>query len=223
VHDDFTSLLKNLLLSQTDVSRLSALRRSISLFAQGEKAEALYFIEEGLVKLTRTNASARRLILSIYGPNDLLGEECLSGGAHLYHGEAEVLSLCTVYKIPWATVNRIAATHPELGIGIVQYLLDANLKFAHKIGLLCLQDVETRILYHLEELAKLVPRGGDLGYPLPITQLELADLVGATRETTSTTLNQLARRGLVKLSRRLLTVFPEQARAASVGGTDADS
>jgi DNA-binding IclR family transcriptional regulator len=43
-------------------------------------------------------------------------------------------------------------------------------------------------------------------YQLPLTQAELADLVGATRETTSTTLNQLERRGLIKLSRRLLTI-----------------
>jgi CRP/FNR family transcriptional regulator len=56
-------------------------------------------------------------------------------------------------------------------------------------------------------LSKLVqPSDGDGSYQLPITQLELADLIGATRETTSTTLNQLERRGLVKLSRRLLTI-----------------
>ena len=44
------------------------------------------------------------------------------------------------------------------------------------------------------------------GYHVPITQSELADLIGATRETTSTTLNQLEKRGLLKLSRRLLTI-----------------
>ena len=49
-----------------------------------------------------------------------------------------------------------------------------------------------------------------------MTQLELADLIGATRETTSTTLNQLERRGLLKLSRRLLTVpSAEELRSAA--------
>jgi DNA-binding IclR family transcriptional regulator len=43
-------------------------------------------------------------------------------------------------------------------------------------------------------------------YSLPLSQSELASLIGATRETTSTTLNALARRGLIKLGRRLLVV-----------------
>ena len=73
--------------------------------------------------------------------------------------------------------------------------------------LLCLHDVEYRILHYLAELSKLVkPLENGEGYPLPITQLELADLIGATREPTSTTLNQLERRWLLKLSRRLLTI-----------------
>jgi CRP/FNR family cyclic AMP-dependent transcriptional regulator len=212
VHTEFTSLFKGLLLSETDVTRQSALRRSTSLFAQGEKADSVYYIEDGLIKLTRTNSAGGRLILSLYGPDDLVGEEALCGGDTSYYGEAEVLTPSTVYKVPWIAINRVINRHPELSAAFLRHLLATKLTFAHKVELLCLYDVETRILYYLEHLAKLVKRGEeDDGYPLPITQLELADLVGATRETTSTTLNQLERRGFVKLSRRLLTVFPQQS------------
>jgi CRP-like cAMP-binding protein len=210
VHNDLASLFRDLLLSQADVSRLSALRRS-TLFAQGQKADALYFVEDGLIKLTRTNSSGGRLILSLYGPNDLLGEESFSDGNGEYYGEAESLNASTVFKVPWAAVKRVIATHPELSEAFLRHMLDSKLTFARKLELLCLQDVETRILYYLEELAKLVkPSEEDLGHPLPITQLEFADLVGATRETISTTLNHLERKGFVRLSRRLLTIFPQQ-------------
>jgi CRP/FNR family cyclic AMP-dependent transcriptional regulator len=219
VHNEFTSLFKDLLLSETDVSRLPDVRRSTSLFSQGDKADAVFFIEEGLIKLTRTNSSGGRLILSVYGPNDLVGEESLSGGNGRYHAEAEALSPSTVYKVPWASIKRVIGAHPELSSALLEHLLKTKVCFAHKVELLCLCDVEARILYHLEQLSTLVKPGEDeTGYPLPITQLELADLVGATRETVSTSLNQLERRGFVKLSRRLLTVFPRQAmveRAAS--------
>jgi CRP/FNR family transcriptional regulator len=92
---------------------------------------------------------------------------------------------------------------------------------AQKVELLCLHDVEYRILYYLADLATLVgPSKDDEGYQLPITQAELADLIGATRETTSTTLNQLERKGLVKLSRRLLTIpSPELLRGAGSNRT----
>jgi CRP-like cAMP-binding protein len=194
----------------------------MSLFAQGSKADAIYFVEDGLIKLTRTNAAGGRLILSLYGPDDLFGEESLAGGESSYYGEAELLSVSTVWKIPSATVKRVMATHPALGCALVRFLVDGKLSFAHKVEMLCLHDVETRILYYLGQLAKLVEPGeDDLGHALPITQLELADMLGATRETTSTTLNQLEKKGLVRLARRLLTIFPQRARAASAtGGAD---
>ena len=218
VHTDIASLFRDLLLSKSDVSRLSAVRRS-TLFTQGEKAQALYFVDEGLIKLTRTNSAGGRLILSLYGPNDLLGEESILDGDGEYYAEAESLTPSIVFKIPWSAVRRAIAANPELGEAFLRYMLDSKLSFARKVELLCLQDVETRIVYYLEELAKLVkPSEEDFGHPLPITQLELADLVGATRETISTALNHLERRGFVKLSRRLLTIFPQQAAAATAGG-----
>ena len=84
--------------------------------------------------------------------------------------------------------------------------------------MLCLHDVEYRILHYLAELSSLMkPVENGEGYQVPITQLELADLIGATRETTSTTLNQLERRGLLKLSRRMLTIpSPDTLRSAAV-------
>jgi len=216
VHHEFLSLLKELVLSQADVSRLTSLRRSSSLFVQGDKASAVYFVEDGLIKLTRTNDAGGRLILSVYGPNDLLGEECLSGAESDYYTEANILTQSIVHRIPSATMKRAVATHPALGDAFVRFLIDRKLGLAHKVELLCLQDVETRIMYCLEQLAKLVePHPEDSGHRLPITQTELADMVGATRETTSTTLNQLERKGVVKLARRLLTVFPQRARAIS--------
>jgi CRP/FNR family transcriptional regulator len=219
VHKELTSLFKDLLLSEPDVTRFSVLRRSAPLFAQGDKAEAVYFIDDGLIKLTRTNSSGGRLILSVYGPTDLLGEECLFGGEHFYQAEAEALNTSIVCKVPCSTIMRVSAKHPELMIAFLRHMLASKQWFAYKVELLCLHDVEDRILFYLDHLAKLVkPDDEQAGHSLPITQLELADLVGATRETTSTTLNQLEKRGAVKLSRRLLTVFPRKSSSAEAGG-----
>jgi len=76
-----------------------------------------------------------------------------------------------------------------------------------KIELLCLHDVEYRILYYMAELAKTFgARSNASEYSIPLSQGELASLIGATRETTSTTLNALARRGIIRLGRRQLIV-----------------
>jgi CRP-like cAMP-binding protein len=198
---------RSVLLSTPEVSRVASLRRAAPLFSQGQAADTAYFIEDGLVKLTRTSAAGGRIIVSICGPGHLVGEEVLSEDGRTYHTEAEVLSPATLYRIPREPLKRLIASNSELALAVISHLLEHKLELAEKVEMLCLHDVEYRILHYLAELSKLVkPLETGEGYPLPITQLELADLIGATRETTSTTLNQLERRGLLKLSRRLLTI-----------------
>lgn len=216
-----SSAVRTALLPAPEVSRLASLRRSTSLFTQGQTADSLYFIEDGLIKLTRTNNSGDRIILSIVGPGHLIGEEVLSDEEQPYSAEAEVLTTSTLFRVPREVLKRTVLDGSELATALIGYLLQRKLALAEKVELLCLHDVEYRILHYLAELSALVkPLDDGEGYQLPITQLELADLIGATRETTSTTLNQLERRGLVKLSRRLLTIpSPVTLRSAAMAKT----
>ena len=198
--------VRSTLLSATEVSRLSHLRRSTGLFSQGQAADAVYFVDDGLVKLTRSSESGGRIILTIRGGGDLVGEESMLQDPISYYAEAEVITTSTIYRIPRDVVSRFSASHPQFTYELISYLIRRRLSLAEKVELLCLRDVEYRILHYLAELSTLVKASEDGVHQIPITQLELADLIGATRETTSTTLNQLERRGLLKLSRRMLIV-----------------
>jgi CRP/FNR family transcriptional regulator len=199
--------VRSALLSAPEANRLSHLRRSTALFSQEQPADAVYFIEDGLVKLTRHSPAGGRIILSIRGGGHLVGEEAMMQESAQYYAEAEVLTAATIFRIPRDVVLRSLASHPQFTGDLVTYLIKRRLELAEKVELLCLRDVEYRIIHYLAELSQLVkPSEDGQGHQLPITQLELADLIGATRETTSTTLNQLERRGLLKLSRRMLTI-----------------
>jgi CRP/FNR family transcriptional regulator len=212
-----TTIAATALLPLPEVTRLASLRRSTTLFLQSQPADSLYLIEDGLVKLTRTDHRNGRIILAICGPGHVVGEECLGADAPSYYADGEVLTPSTVARVPRETLMRSIQSNPELALSLIRAVIDQKRVFAEKIELLCLHDVEYRILHYLAELSYLLRpvEEGD-GYQLPITQLELADLIGATRETTSTTLNQLERRGLIKLSRRLLTIpSPVGLRAAA--------
>ena len=213
----FATAARSALLPLPEVGRLGALRRSTSLFSQGQVADSLYLIDDGLIKLIRTNGDGKRIIICICGPGHVVGEEVLSTETPSYYAEADVLTTATVFRIPRDTIVRAMTDNPEIASYLMDAIIQQKHKLAEKVEYLCLYDVEYRILHYLAELSLLVRRPSDNdGYQLPITQLELADLVGATRETTSTTLNQLERRGLVKLSRRLLTVpSPEVLRSVA--------
>jgi len=193
------------------------LRRSTTLFSQDQPADSLYYLEEGLAKMTRTNGAGDRIILCIRGRGDLLGEEVLGEDGARYESEVEILTPANVYRIPREGLSTALASHSEWALSFMSYVLDRQQALARKVELLCLHDVEYRVLHFLADLAELVkPLADGSGSQIPITQLELADLVGATRETTSTTLNQLERKGLIKLSRRMLTVpSPDVLRSAA--------
>lgn len=213
----FAFLLRTGVVQNSDGNRVTSVLKSTPLYSQGQLADSVYLIEDGLIKLTRTNRSGERIIIQICGPNHLVGDEALSGDLQDYYAGAETLTPVTVYRFSRDVVKDSLSAHLALTEALLSYLATSKNSLAHKVELLCLHDVEYRVLWYLAELANLVKASPDgAGYQLPITQLELADLIGATRETTSTTLNQLERRGLVKLSRRLMTVCaPATLRAAA--------
>ena len=139
--------------------------------------------------------------------------------------------MSTVFRVPGNVLPRVLAEDASLALALYSAIIRQKVALAEKAELLCLHDVEYRILHYLEQLSSLVaPNQDGEGHQLPITQLELADLIGATRETTSTTLNQLERRGLIKLSRRLLTIpsppalqQAASAKSSSVNGARASA
>jgi CRP/FNR family cyclic AMP-dependent transcriptional regulator len=209
--------MRSVLLQIPEVESMPDLRRSTILFSQDQPADSLYFLDEGLAKMTRTNGSGDHIILCIRGRGDLVGEEVLSHEGGKYDTEVEILTPANVYRIPRAALRNALAANAEWALAFMSYILERKEALARKVELLCLHDVEYRVLHFLADLAALVkPLADGAGSQIPITQLELADLVGATRETTSTTLNQLERKGLIKLSRRMLTVpSPEVLRSAA--------
>jgi CRP-like cAMP-binding protein len=212
-----TSDVQDQLRALPDVSRLGSVQRCASLYTQSQPADSIFLIDEGLVKLTRMDGSGGKIILSICGPGQLVGEETLSQEPQSYYTEATAITSGSFHRVPRQPLLEALQVNSRLGSALVDYLLNRKLQLAEKVELLCLHDVEHRILHYLAELSLLLPAmpNGD-GHQIPITQLELADLIGATRETTSTTLNQLERKGLLKLSRRLLTIpSPESLRHAA--------
>jgi CRP/FNR family transcriptional regulator len=197
---------------------MTAVRRYTALFSQGAVAHSLFVIEDGLIKLTRTNnEDGNRIILAMCGSGDIVGEEVLGGSTSTYAADAEVITPANLYRIPRETITRLIHQDLEFAQQLIQFLLRRRQTYARKVELLCFNDVKCRILFYLAELTNLVrPEPETNGCQVPITQAELANLVGATRETTSTTLNQLEKRGLLKLSRRLLTIpSPSLLRSAA--------
>ena len=204
------TILRNEVVHLEGVSRFAPSRRFASLFSDSSPSDSLYFLDSGLVKLYKRGEDGKEIILRIVAPGELFGEQALLGddARDVRHVSAEVLQEGVIYVIPRAVFLAWGETRAHVWRLLAETLTARQRELEKKVELLCLHDVEYRILYYLCELATLVGsrNDGPQEYSIPLSQSELASLIGATRETTSTTLNSLARRGLVQLGRRLLII-----------------
>lgn len=202
-----SSLIRSELLHLEGVRRLPAVRRSTSVFTNESARESLFFLDSGFAKLIRRGEGGKEVILSIISPGELFAEHALLRYSTRPF-TSEMLQDGVVFEIPRVIFMSFCRQHPEVWQMFWEQAIERQMEAEQKIALLCLEDVEFRVLYYLEELAHQfsAPATDQEEYSVPLSQSELASLVGATRETTSTTLNALARQGLVRLGRRLVTV-----------------
>lgn len=205
------------LLSTDGVKKLVLNRRAAAVFSVGTPANHLYFLDAGLVKIERMTEANKEILLSVVAPGEIFGEQALNGeGA--FNVSAKVLESGVAYSIPTDAFLRFCERRPEVWRLLMQHLLLRKDELERKIEHLCHSDVKERLVYYLEELARLNPTHDPSGSVIHISQNELASLVGATRETTSTTLNALARQGLIALGHRLVMIPSLDMLRDSVNG-----
>jgi CRP/FNR family transcriptional regulator len=208
------SLLRDTLLEGSAVTRIPRCRRFTVLYSPGSASDSVYYLESGLVKIVKGGDDEKEVLLHLVGPAEIFGEDSvLNGGART--ASAEVVSEASIAIIPKDAFLSFCDRQPGGWRLVAEQASRRTRHLEQKLELFIVRDVEYRVLYYLAELAEA------LGVPQPdgrralgFSQGEIACLVGATRETTSTTLNALARRGLVELGRRrLLVAEPQLLRA----------
>ncbi|HYP07392.1 MAG TPA: Crp/Fnr family transcriptional regulator [Bryobacteraceae bacterium] len=205
------------LLSSDGVKKVVLNRRAAAVFSVGTPANHVFFLEAGLIKVERMTEANKEILLSVVAPGEIFGEQALTGeGA--FSVSAKVLESGVAYSIPTDTFQRFCERRPEVWRLLMQHLLLRKDELERKIEHLCHSDVKERLVYYLEELARLNPGHDPSGSVIHISQNELASLVGATRETTSTTLNALARQGLIALGHRLVMIPSLDMLRESVSG-----
>lgn len=212
---DQVAAVQAYLLPLPGTTRLT-LRRKAELYLQGQPADALYYIERGLVKLDRASEGEQCVTLNLCTAGELLGEESLMARQN-YLTQAEALTPLVVYRIPSNQVLEAGSSNPQLGMFLVDTVLRRKQMLERRLELIAAHDVERRILLVLADLAGRGERDPEGGYSLPLTQRDVANLIGATRETTSLMLNQMERNGLLSLSRgKVMIPSPSRLRDTAI-------
>lgn len=159
-----------------DASATVELNRSNVVFEEGADADACYVVVNGRVAIANKSFDGRESMFAIMERGDLFGEMGLFDGGGR-SAEARALESSAVIRIPYTVLQSIWDARPELLWSVVQLLSSRLRSTDQALADAFFLDVTGRTAKHLLELA-----GGEDSFQIPITQEELAGLVGASRE-----------------------------------------
>ncbi|MBK5216010.1 MAG: Crp/Fnr family transcriptional regulator [Propionibacteriales bacterium] len=184
------------------------IRRGQTLFNEGDEGNQLYVVTVGKIKLGRTSPDGRENLLAILGPGQMFGELPLfdpgpRSATATAVTDVEMRSLSHNALLPLLT------EHPEVARALLHQLA-ARLRHTNEVvGDLVFSDVPGRVAKALLDLASRFGRKADDGIHVnhDLTQEELAQLVGASRETVNKALADFSARGWLRLEPRSVVIM----------------
>lgn len=174
--------------------------RGTTIFDEGEPGDRLYIIISGKVKLARHSVDGRENLLTVMGPSDMFGE------LSIFDPGPRTSSAICVTEVTAATMDsgmlqQWITEHPEIPQQLLRVLARRLRRTNNSLADLIFTDVPGRVAKALLQLANRfgTQEGGALRVHHDLTQEEIAQLVGASRETVNKALAEFAHRGWIRL------------------------
>ncbi|VAV84498.1 Transcriptional regulator, Crp/Fnr family [hydrothermal vent metagenome] len=184
------------------------------VYSEGDVADQLYILKEGRIKISRLGADGKELTMDIIEPGDIFGELTLAGETQR-ETNAQALEDSFICTISRKNFEAFLGMRPDLSLTITKWIGLRLRKVESRLENLIFQDVHTRLYTLLETLAekygKDIPTGRKIA--IKLSHQELANLIGATRETVTFELNKMKKRGIIKVEGREF-ILPSDGKAA---------
>lgn len=181
--------------------------RGEKIYWEGEECQHIYFLKQGAVKLTKSSDEGKDLVLYYFQSGDLFGD--LKDDVHITNSyTAEAISDCTLGVIQQKDLETLLWQNGDLAIdfmkwlGYMQRFLQTKLRdllFFGKNGALASTLIRMSNTYGVSE-------GNKVRFTNRLTNSELGDLIGSTRETVNRMLNQLKREEIIDYEGGVITI-----------------
>ncbi|MBC7943887.1 MAG: Crp/Fnr family transcriptional regulator [Burkholderiales bacterium] len=195
-------------LTETQLRALAAhgvartFRQNSVVINEGDETDSLYIILSGKVKVYLADESGKEIVLNTEGPGSYFGEMVLDGGPR----SASVMTLekSTFSVVGKSEFRKFLSENPEVAIHIIENLIARTRALTENVRSLALLDVYGRVAKLLLELAREVD--GKLVIADKLTQQDIANRVGASREMISRILKDLATGGYIKIADKKIVI-----------------
>ncbi len=188
--------------------------RAHVIFAEGEQGDRLYIILSGKVKIGRRSPDGRENLLAVFGPSDMFGE------LSIFDPGPRTSTVTTVTEVSAVSMDRVAlrewiTKRPEIAEQLLRVIARRLRRTNNMLADLIFTDVPGRVAKALLQLAHDfgTQEAGMLRVTHDLTQEEIAQLVGASRETVNKALADFAHRGWLRLEGKSVLILEPQRLA----------
>jgi CRP-like cAMP-binding protein len=191
--------------------KLHEFRRGESIFAQGDAADTIMYVQKGGVKLSVANGMGKEAVVAMFGPSDFLGVGCM-GDQAIRIGTATATTSTTVLVIDKNEMLRILHSEGRLSDRFIEYMLGRNIRMEEDLVDQLFNSCEKRLARTLLLLAGYGKQGQADAVPLKVSQKTLAEMIGTTRSRVNLFMNKFRKLGFIEyngkitIKKSLLTV-----------------
>lgn len=201
--DPFTPLTPDTLRAIAASGVVRSFPRNTVLIHEGDTGDALFIVLSGKVKVYASNDQGKEVVIDFHGPGEYVGEMSLTGAPRS-------ASVMTVEPTTCAVVGRahfreFILAYPDFALHLIEKLIDRARRATDNVKSLALSDVYGRLVRLLTTLAR--DADGRQVVPEKLTQQDIAERIGASRDMISRLLKDLAAGGYLKVEGRTITLL----------------
>jgi len=172
-------------------------RTGQTIFTQGDSADAVFYLQAGLIKLTVVSPQGKEAVVAVMGPDSFFGEACLAG-QQISLSTATALSPCTLVRIEMQAMSLVLQGEPTVAERFLSFLLARTIRIQEDLVDQLLNSGERRLARALLLLAHSGNAAGPQAVIPKISQETLAGMVGTTRSRVSYFMNKFKQLGYIQ-------------------------
>jgi CRP/FNR family transcriptional regulator, cyclic AMP receptor protein len=170
--------------------------KKTTIFAQGDAAKHVLYIQQGGVKLSVVNATGKEAVVAVLKPGDFFGEGCLAGQS-IRMGSATSTALSTVLVIEKEEMIRVLHSEHEFSDRFIAYMLSRNIRVEEDLVDQLFNSTEKRLARALLLLARYGKKDEPQKILPRVSQETLAEMIGTTRSRVNLFMNKFKKLGFI--------------------------
>jgi CRP-like cAMP-binding protein len=181
---------------------ISTYRKNQNVYAQGDPADAVFYIQSGKAKKTVISEQGKEAVVALLGSGDFFGEGCLRGET-LRLAAVFAMTESVIMRIPKGNIVRVIHEEPSFAEMFISHLLNRNSRVEEDLIEQLFNSSEKRLARTLLLLANFGKEGRPEPILAKISQETLAEMIGTTRSRVSAFMNKFRQLGLVDYNGRI--------------------